>query len=528
MIRSRRFATVASAAGLIAVLTLLSRVMGLVRKLAQSAAVSDSPIASAYDTANTVPNVLFEVAAGGALAGAVIPLISRFLAKKLSDDASRTASALLTWIVLVSTPIVALVLFFARPIVAALLGAGADSAIVDLSADLLRIFAIQVPLYGLSVVLTGVLQAHRRFFLPALSPLMSSVIVTAAFLLYAYRFGPEIGINELTRSGIYILGWGTTAGVALFSLPQLIPVMQLERIRPTLTFPPGVARQTLRLAGAGLAALLAQQAAILTIMWTANSLGDGGTYATFNYAFSVFMVPYAVLAVPVATAVFPRISEAADTNQPEVLRKLVGESTRSVLGMGFLAAGLLFSLAPTARIVLELGNPIAGLDIAMRWMAPALVGYSLLYHGARVLYALDAGKRVVISNSVAWGVAIVCLLGTRLLPIGGRVSTLEAIGVSLSIGMTVGIATTFIAISRELGRHVFRGFIRRSVVSLTLTAAGTGFASQLVDAILTAMDNSFISALLAAVIGGAALGACGFVGMKLSKRLITTEERRMS
>ena len=69
------------AAGLVAVLTLVSRLMGLVRKIAQSWALSDGPVATAYDTANTVPNVLFEVAAGGALAGAIIPLLSRYLSQ---------------------------------------------------------------------------------------------------------------------------------------------------------------------------------------------------------------------------------------------------------------------------------------------------------------------------------------------------------------------------------------------------------------------------------------------------------------
>lgn len=517
MMRSKRASTVASAAGLIAVLTLLSRVMGLVRKLAQSAAVSDSPIASAYDTANTVPNVLFEVAAGGALAGAVIPLISRFLAKKLSADASQTASALLTWILIISTPIVILVVFFARPIVALLLGSGSDPAIVDVATDLLRIFAIQVPLYGVSVVLTGVLQAHKKFFLPALSPLLSSFVVTAAFLFYATEFGPEIGIDELTRTGTYILGWGTTAGVVLFSLPQIIPVMRLEKIRFTTHFPPGVARHTLRLAGAGLAALLAQQVAILVIMWTANSLGDGGTYATFNYAFSIFMVPYAVFAVPVATAVFPRISEATDLNQTELLRRLVSDSTRTVFSMGVLAAGLLFSLAPTAKIVLELGNPIDGLDIAMKWMAPALIGYSLLYHGARVLYALDAGKRVVISNSIAWGVTIFALLLVRLFDASDREATLQAIGLSLTVGMTVGIVTTFVAISREIDGEAFTG-VSTQLVSVTgFVLLGTVVATWLVDIILVAMHHSFISAIAAAAVGGAVVAGSCLIGVKLGK-----------
>lgn len=74
----KKISSVIGAAGMIAIVTLGARFMGLVRKLAQSWAMSDGVVAGTYDTANTVPNILFEVVAGGALAGAVIPLISRF------------------------------------------------------------------------------------------------------------------------------------------------------------------------------------------------------------------------------------------------------------------------------------------------------------------------------------------------------------------------------------------------------------------------------------------------------------------
>ncbi|WP_434700100.1 lipid II flippase MurJ [Trueperella pyogenes] len=174
----------AGAAGLVAGLTLLSRVFGLVRKLAQSWALSDSPIATAYDTANTVPNVLFEVAAGGALAGAVIPILSRFL--KVGDKrlAAQAAGALMTWILSVGMALALVVSVAASPIISVLL-ADAAPEMRNLAALLLRIFAAQIPLYGLSVVATGILHSHGHFFWPALSPLLSSVSVAAMFLWYS-------------------------------------------------------------------------------------------------------------------------------------------------------------------------------------------------------------------------------------------------------------------------------------------------------------------------------------------------------
>ena len=130
-------ATVTGAAGSIAILTLLSRLVGFVRTWVQNGALGDTLAGEAYSTSNTVPNVLFEVAAGGALAGAVIPLIAGFLAKKMERDASRTASALLTWTVVVGLPIAGIVALAATPITSALLGRGSDSAEVELAASLL-------------------------------------------------------------------------------------------------------------------------------------------------------------------------------------------------------------------------------------------------------------------------------------------------------------------------------------------------------------------------------------------------------
>src|SRR5699024_8911597 len=97
----RVLAGVAGAAGMLAAITVLSRAVGFVRWFVQSATLGDSATANAYATANMLPNVLFEVAAGGALAGAVVPLLAAPLARSLRRDVDRIASALLTWTLLV-------------------------------------------------------------------------------------------------------------------------------------------------------------------------------------------------------------------------------------------------------------------------------------------------------------------------------------------------------------------------------------------------------------------------------------------
>lgn len=249
------------------------------------------------------------------------------------------------------------------------------------------------------------------------------------------------GANPASRHfhhGDRVIGVGTTAGVAVFSLVQLPAVMRIVKIRFSWSFPPGVARDTVRLGGAGLAGLIAQQLAILSIMYSTNDLSDPGTFAAFNYAYAVFMVPYAVLAVPIATAVFPRISQAFELHEMQKLRHLVENSTYLVLLMGATAAVLIATLATPAKGIIELGNTITGLDIALQSMAFGAIGFSLLYHGARVLYALGRPYLVIASNSIAWCAVIACLALGYVFDVHGREATLQWVGVSLSVGLTIG------------------------------------------------------------------------------------------
>ncbi|MDK7340864.1 lipid II flippase MurJ, partial [Pauljensenia sp. UMB0018B] len=74
----------------------------------------------------------------------------------------------------------------------------------------LRVFAVQIPLYGISVVLTGVLQAHKKFFWPAFAPLLSSLVVIATYALYGANQGAADSASQVGAEAINILAWGTT------------------------------------------------------------------------------------------------------------------------------------------------------------------------------------------------------------------------------------------------------------------------------------------------------------------------------
>ena len=205
---------IAAAAGLIAGITLLARVTGFARWLVFSGNVGTTCAGTVYNAANTLPNVLYEVAAGGALAAVAVPLIARQLGRGEEERADRTASALLTWAVTLLVPLGLALALLAVPISRLLLQGPQCAGAQELGATMIRVFAPQVPLYGIGIVLAGVLQAHRRFLSATLAPLLSSLVVIGAYLVYgALAQGQGDDLGSLPATATRALSVGTTLGV---------------------------------------------------------------------------------------------------------------------------------------------------------------------------------------------------------------------------------------------------------------------------------------------------------------------------
>lgn len=505
---------VLGAAGLIAVVTLASRAVGFVRWLVQSWTLGASDAAMAYETANKVPNVLFEVAAGGALAGAVVPLLAVPLARHLRAEVDRTASALLTWALLVLVPLGGLVAAAAGPVAGLLLPVGTDPALRELTTTFLQIFALQIPLYGVGVILSGVLQAQKKFFWPAFAPLLSSLVVIASYLAFgALSQGRQDDPAALPLAAVAWLAWGTTGGVAAMSLCQLVPVLRTGvRPRPALRFPPGVARRAGRLAAAGIGALLAQQASVVVVLLLANTYGETGTINVYTYAQAVYFLPYAVLAVPLSTAVFPRLSERAGTGDRHGFAAMAAGSTRLVVAASLVGAAVLVAAAPAATAAFSLRFEMAGMTQAITFLAPGVVGYALIFHLSRALYAVDQGRAAVLATATGWLVVSAASWGGVLLlaPDGGDgPATLTALGTGSSLGMVVAGALLLWAVRRAGGPGALTGLPRTFAVGVLPAVAGGLAGRWVATSLLEALGTGLGGAVVAAV--GGALPAAGLV-----------------
>lgn len=497
--------TLAGAAVLITVVTLASRVVGFARWLAQGHFLGTGGVDEPFNMANQLPNMLFEVAAGGALAGAVVPLLSGYLVRDDGADAvtaranaSRTASALLGWTLAVLVPLGALVALLAGPVVGAFLD---DPVDVAAATGFLRVFALQIPLYGVAVVLGGILQAHKRFFWPAFAPLVSSLVVIVVYAVFGtLADGNQQDVAALSQAALTWLAWGMTAGVAFLAIPLLLPVHRTGiRLRPTLRFPGGQGSRAARLAFAGVGALVAQQLALLVVMAVAPELGGRSTWTVFLYTQQVYLLPFAVLAFPIATSAFPRFAEHGAARHLDRLSALVASTTRTlllVLGAGIAA---LIAAAPLVENVFDLvvtGGDAPGMAAGLTWMAPGLVGYALILHLSRALYSVDRGRAAVVATASGWGVAAALtallplllpqLLGT---PVGEPVEPVQALG-AIGGANTLGMAVATVGLLLAVRRHVGAAALHRVARTLATLAVGVLVGGLLGRLLVTAPDRA--------------------------------------
>ncbi|HEX2144320.1 MAG TPA: lipid II flippase MurJ [Glycomyces sp.] len=498
---------VGRAASVIGAITVASRLAGFGRTMVFTWAVGLFSLGTAYQTANSIPNIIFELVAGGALAALVIPLLAAPLARNEPKQVSHIASALLTWSLTILVPAGLLVALFARPIILVLMGEqDVSAATIDTATEMLVLFAPQVPLYGVAVVLTGILQSHRRFAWPALAPLLSSVVMAGIYVVYGMVSGREAQVEEIGQSEIVLLALGTTCGVAVLAGSLILPLRGLGlKLRPAWRLDTHVAAGLKSLAIAGAITVGAQQLCQALLLRLANEAGEGPS-AIFTVSQTFFLLPWAVLAVPLATAAYPVLAEAFSLGEHDRYQRRLSQTGRAVLLLSGLGVAALAGLAePIATVLSSVSsdrdpNTQAQLQATLTGLAFGLFGYSVFAIYSRGLYAIGRNKYAAGATSIGWaaGAAAAVILSYSM-PIADR--TL-ALAIAWSIGMTViGLALTA-AIARHTGASSLAG-VPRAALATVVAAIGAVLAARELIA-LWGHAGTFTTALVQGLVVGAA------------------------
>jgi putative peptidoglycan lipid II flippase len=224
------------------------------------------------------------------------------------------------------------------------------------------------------------------------------------------------------------------------------------------------------LAAAGIATLIAQDASVAVVIVLANSRGGSGALVLYSFAWAVFFVPYAVLAVPIATSAFPELAALDDR-----FDATSATSTRAVIVASWLGvAGMAGTCVPLARVFQSHVGQAADarqLAIALAAFAPGLVGYGLTANLSRVLYAYGRSRAAAVAVSGGWLLVIAADL--LIVPFVARNSVVPWLGAGTTIGLTVSGVALLMLVRRARGKDALRGCARAALAGLAGAVAGT-------------------------------------------------------
>ncbi len=428
---------IAGAATLVMLLFILSRGTGLLREIIIGARFGTSAELDAYLAAFRIPDLLFQLVAGGALGSAFIPAFAAAWTEGSRREAWLLFSRILNLLTLFLVVLCGLAMLFAEPLTVRVIAPGFSAEQQRLTASLMRWMLASTVVFGASGLIMGALNAVQHFLLPAVAPALYNCAIIAGALLLA----PHVGIHGLVI--------GVAAGALLHLLVQLPALLRQDvQYRFSIHWQDGQVREVARLMAPRVLGLLFVQLNFLVNTILASGLPDGSLSA-LNYAWLLMLLPQGIFAQAVATVAFPTFSaQVAAGSRAQLLQTLAG-LLRLILFLSIPAAFLLFILdEPLIQLLFQRGrfdaDSTQAVAYALRFYALGLVAHAVVEIVVRVFYALhDTATPVVV------GVATMALnIALSLALIGG----LSYGGLALANSVATGLEMLLLLLL--LGRKV--------------------------------------------------------------------------
>jgi putative peptidoglycan lipid II flippase len=377
----------------------LDKLVALARQILVARYFGLDPVLDAYNTANNLPDLLFALISGGALAMAFIPILTETLSREGRPAAWRLFSLVANLAFVVTAAGAALLalnpLFFVQSIVAP----GFELPQQHLVAELMRINLVATLLFSISGLAMGALQSNQHFLLPALAPVL-------------YNAGQIIGVMILSPVlGIHGLAYGVILGAVLHLAIQVPGLLRFQfHWTPRLTVQDPAVRRVLRLMGPRILTL-----GLLNLIFIANDnlashLGAGAVSA-LAYGWLIMQLPETVIGTAAGTALLPTLSEQVARGDRDGLRRLLRRAVGVLLIV--LVPLTLFSLVlvrPAIKLVFE-GRAFTADDselviLAARMFLLGLLGHSLVDVAARTFYAHQDARTPLWLAAITLGVYI--------------------------------------------------------------------------------------------------------------------------
>jgi putative peptidoglycan lipid II flippase len=487
---------IARATGIVMLAFVLSNLVGLVRQILVSRAFGTDTSLDAFYAAATLPDLLFNLMAGGALASAFIPTFTGFLSKENREDAWRLASSVMNisglalaffsgLAALFAPQLVRYILFILKPEL--------DPALQTLTTNLLRIILIAPAIFGISGLCMAILNTHQKFLMPALAPVFNWI-------------GWIIGIVVLVpRIGIYGLAWGYVLGALMHLGIQIPGLLKLtgQRYFPTFGFNNPAIYDVARLMGPRLLGVMAVQINFVINAIIAASLGEGSLSA-INVARMVMTMPLFVIAQSIATAALPTFAMQVSRGELSEMRSSLAATLRGIFLLSIPSTlGLILLRQPLVAVLFQRGafdaNSTEMVSWALMWYTAGLVGHSVVEILSRAFYALHDTKTPVIVGTIAMGLN--ALFSFAFAKLFEQIGWMPHGGLALanSFATALEAVVLFVVIRKRLngieGSQIMRGVIPSLIAALAMSLSIFGWLYLAKD------SNLWIVSIVGVVIG---------------------------
>ncbi|MEE1159811.1 MAG: murein biosynthesis integral membrane protein MurJ [Atopobiaceae bacterium] len=490
-------AAVGRSAAMMSVLVIISRITGFARTWAQALALGVTVISSCYTVANNLPNMLYELVMGGMLATAFLPVYLSVKQRAGREGANRYTSNLLSIVMLFMGILTVVGIVFAGQVVwTQSFGATSDFDF-DLATYFFRFFAIEVILYALSSVISGVLNAERDYLWSNAAPIFNNIVCTSSFFLY-------IAFAESNPSlAILCLALGNPLGVAIQVLMQL-PSLRKHGIslKPRIDFRDPALRETLSI---GIPSLVVTICSFITVS-VQNSSALSVTVSGSSIAYYTriwYTLPYSIFAIPITTAMFTELSNYVSK----------GDLVATARGVASGTSKILFMLIPFTLYLMVFSEPLIMLMAGGRFTADQVTltaQYLVVLAASLPMYGVCTYQQKVCSSlrrmklymvSIALGSVVQVAFCLVLTPMYG----LMMVPLSSVFFFTLVDVVTFVSLRRQLGNMGLKSVLFSALKATVLGALGAGVGYGLLMALQSnfgPLGSSILQALAYTVAAG--------------------------
>lgn len=459
--------SVSSSAALMSVCVLLSRVTGFVRTWAMAIALGSTFVSSSYQIAYNLPSMLYDLVVGGILVTAFLPVYVSVKKKMGQKAGNQYASNLLTLVVIFLVIITVLSMIFPSAIIYTQ-SFMTDQNEMALAVFFFQFFAIQILFYGVSSVVSGLLNANRDYLWSSVAPVANNVIVIATFFIYIViaPSSPELAL--------YIIAIGNPLGVFVQMAIQF-PALKSKgiKLRPHVDFKDPALKQTLSLGIPALIVVVCSFVVVSVQQAASLSFQDNGP-SILAYARLWWTLPYAFLAVPITTTMFTELSELYSDNNKRGVKKGIVSGTNQILFfmIPFMLYLIVYAVplvtlyqsgAFTAENVGEIARYLAVFALALPF-------YAVNMYLNKIFSSLHKMKTFALFNAAASVIQIaLTLLATQLIVYG---ATIESIPLASFVFYALSDIALFVYLRRNLGRLKLSSTLKVSLKSFVLGALG--------------------------------------------------------